>query len=161
MHAIVLDGNTCIDMHFLPNECVSLNFCCSHLFHNVRHIKTRLQIMLLLLSAISPCALAEWGGSGFITSGQRVIYSDCSSKWAWMPNQVTSIPFNYTNWGTGLTVQPDCQACSGDQHESCMQYWSGVGYQWNDFCCTGTGCPVCQFDFVLWLHCLVPLVQRT
>ena len=101
-----------------------------------------------IVSDISPCTFVVWGGYGFITSGQRLIDNDCSSPFAWMPYPGTHIPFNYTNWSPG---QPNCWSCPEGRYESCAHYDSAYNFQWNDYDCHDAMCPICQFDYVIYM----------
>jgi hypothetical protein len=61
---------------------------------------------------------------------------DGACDWQW----VTGEPLAYTGWGLG---QPD-GACPGGQ--DCLQYWSGVAYQWDNNWCNDQRTFLCEWE---------------
>ena len=54
--------------------------------------------------------------------------------------------YSYTNW---IPVQPHFWPYSSRYMDSCVNYYSSFGFQWNDYVCIDTMFPICQFDYIL------------
>lgn len=77
------------------------------------------------------------GFPSFFIAGQRKVLGDCQSPFLWKPRPDVTFPMEcYTNWES---TQPDCT-----RNESCVHSYGAVGYQWNDYPCEFTACPLCR-----------------
>lgn len=86
------------------------------------------------------------GSAGFWSSGQLLTVNDCNSTWMWKPTANTSFPITFFDWAS--PVEPNCgdDVTKDGGHESCIMYWQGENYQWNDMDCATPWCPICQID---------------
>jgi hypothetical protein len=82
-------------------------------------------------------------GNQYFAAGQRIKVGDCSSDFVWKPFPDKTQPLVYKDgWGKNVK-EPDCGTGQGER-ESCITFWSGVNWDWNDGGCNIPACSVCE-----------------